>query len=651
MNRIPIRNVVSVPIRSRQERTSFARSITTPCGSVPRGGRLTRIAPITRPVIRPESSRSRSAPTTATTTNINVPVTACDWVGLNHAAQARIRTAPATPRPTPTPTLRRNWKTSCPAFACPATTALNTTTPSVAPMGSARVPSHFRTRLTFFDGRMKSSSGPTTVGPGDDEHRAEHERDLEGQVEQQVGGDRPDRPRDQDSEGHQSPGDASHGAGELAQLQAEPGFEQDDPDGDRDNGGDQLLAKQVVGIQRTGRACTEPQGEQHQDRRQPEDLADQGRRRRQDEHEPELGQRLRLGERRHREGVEQAVHHSGVGSVAASRDDHLMVVISTRSTVKRLRPPLWHRSLLSPPRRGSARLLARRRATGRHVTATESGRRRRSGRTRSRCLRIRPRAGSPSWCRSVTGACSSRRSRSTAGPRRSWRWTWPRRRSPGLRVQACGDAHLSNFGIFAAPDRRLVFDVNDFDETLPGPVGVGRQAPGGELRDRRARARLHAKRDARRGAARRCGPTASAMREFAAMRQPRRLVRPPGRRTLLGEMRKVVRARAQPQGGAQGRSTRPRKKTSLQGVRAPRPRRRRRAADRQRPAAAGPERASSSPDDQLDELEGPIGELLGRLPGEPRRRSSAPLRQLPVRRSGPQGGRGRQRRDPLPGWC
>jgi uncharacterized protein (DUF2252 family) len=39
----------------------------------------------------------------------------------------------------------------------------------------------------------------------------------------------------------------------------------------------------------------------------------------------------------------------------------------------------------------------------------------------------------------------------------------------GLRVQACGDAHLSNFGAFAAPDRRLVLDVNDFDETLPGP--------------------------------------------------------------------------------------------------------------------------------------------------------------------------------------
>ena len=39
----------------------------------------------------------------------------------------------------------------------------------------------------------------------------------------------------------------------------------------------------------------------------------------------------------------------------------------------------------------------------------------------------------------------------------------------GLRVQCCGDAHLSNFGVFASPDRRLVFDLNDFDETLPGP--------------------------------------------------------------------------------------------------------------------------------------------------------------------------------------
>ncbi|MFC0431941.1 DUF2252 domain-containing protein [Kutzneria buriramensis] len=39
----------------------------------------------------------------------------------------------------------------------------------------------------------------------------------------------------------------------------------------------------------------------------------------------------------------------------------------------------------------------------------------------------------------------------------------------GLSVQVCGDAHLMNFGVFASPERRLVFDINDFDETLPGP--------------------------------------------------------------------------------------------------------------------------------------------------------------------------------------
>src|ERR1017187_4085472 len=39
----------------------------------------------------------------------------------------------------------------------------------------------------------------------------------------------------------------------------------------------------------------------------------------------------------------------------------------------------------------------------------------------------------------------------------------------GLRVQACGDCHIMNFGAFATPERNLVFDINDFDETLPAP--------------------------------------------------------------------------------------------------------------------------------------------------------------------------------------
>ncbi len=39
----------------------------------------------------------------------------------------------------------------------------------------------------------------------------------------------------------------------------------------------------------------------------------------------------------------------------------------------------------------------------------------------------------------------------------------------GFRAQLCGDAHLRNFGVYASPERHLLFDINDFDETLPGP--------------------------------------------------------------------------------------------------------------------------------------------------------------------------------------
>ena len=48
-------------------------------------------------------------------------------------------------------------------------------------------------------------------------------------------------------------------------------------------------------------------------------------------------------------------------------------------------------------------------------------------------------------------------------------WDLSQTPTTALRVQCCGDAHLSNFGVFASPDRRLVFDLSDFDETLPAP--------------------------------------------------------------------------------------------------------------------------------------------------------------------------------------
>jgi Uncharacterized protein conserved in bacteria (DUF2252) len=45
--------------------------------------------------------------------------------------------------------------------------------------------------------------------------------------------------------------------------------------------------------------------------------------------------------------------------------------------------------------------------------------------------------------------------------------------STGLKVQACGDCHLMNFGGFVTPERNIIFDMNDFDETSPGAMGVG----------------------------------------------------------------------------------------------------------------------------------------------------------------------------------
>jgi uncharacterized protein (DUF2252 family) len=77
--------------------------------------------------------------------------------------------------------------------------------------------------------------------------------------------------------------------------------------------------------------------------------------------------------------------------------------------------------------------------------------------------------------------------------------------SPGLRVQLCGDAHLSNFGTFAGPDRRMVFDLNDFDETLPGPFewDVKRLAASIEVAARHRGFPAQARKKAVRAAARR----------------------------------------------------------------------------------------------------------------------------------------------------
>ena len=121
---------------------------------------------------------------------------------------------------------------------------------------------------------------------------------------------------------------------------------------------------------------------------------------------------------------------------------------------------------LSPAERVAVGRRPARRCRG---ARTPSGSRTATAPTPSSCSRNRPRPGCRSWCRSATAGCSSRRSRSTAARRYLMASDLAATPRTGLHVQLCGDAHLSNFGAFAAPDRRLVFSVNDFDETLPGP--------------------------------------------------------------------------------------------------------------------------------------------------------------------------------------
>ena len=98
-----------------------------------------------------------------------------------------------------------------------------------------------------------------------------------------------------------------------------------------------------------------------------------------------------------------------------------------------------------------------------------SSNRRRTGPTRSACWRSRRQSRLPElvpirWGRMMVSPFTFYRG--AALPMASDLAGTP---VSGLAVQACGDAHLSNFGIFGSAERRLVFDVNDFDETLPGP--------------------------------------------------------------------------------------------------------------------------------------------------------------------------------------
>jgi uncharacterized protein (DUF2252 family) len=107
-----------------------------------------------------------------------------------------------------------------------------------------------------------------------------------------------------------------------------------------------------------------------------------------------------------------------------------------------------------------------------------------------------------------------------------------------LRAQACGDAHLANFGAFAAPDRRLVFDLNDFDETLPGPWewDVKRLAASFEIAARGNGVRRGQRRAATEAVAR---TYRESMRQFATMRNLEVWYARLDEETLLSQLRSL----------------------------------------------------------------------------------------------------------------
>ena len=210
-----------------------------------------------------------------------------------------------------------------------------------------------------------------------------------------------------------------------------------------------------------------------------------------------------------------------------------------------------------------------------------------------------------------------------------------------LNTQLCGDAHLSNFGVYAAPDRSLVFDVNDFDETLPGPFewdlkrlvtsfaiagrdrGFGAKAARG--RQPRGRPRVP------RGDVATCGRA-----------QPRPLVLARPRR---GDPR--ARGRGRNEQAAQARREEHRQgavEGQPQGLRQADRDRQRRAADPQRPAGRSSRSTNSSTPSSTRRWTRRSSTLIRSLPRDAARRPPAPARALPLRRRRPQGRRCRQRR-------
>ena len=225
----------------------------------------------------------------------------------------------------------------------------------------------------------------------------------------------------------------------------------------------------------------------------------------------------------------------------------------------------------------------------------------------------------------------------------------PRRhaRRPGSRVQLCGDAHLSNFGVFASPERRLVFDINDFDETLPGAVGVGREAAGGQ--PRRSPGRENGYPAGRARVDRAMRRRARYRETHARVRQPRPTSRSGTRTSTSSDLMRAMPAAGDPrraQARRGRRSPRPAHATAMQAFDEAHPRwsTASRGSSSDPPLIVPIERAARRSPARAD-LRRELHRLL-RATARPSRRPPAPARGVPAGRRRAQGGRRRQRRHP-----
>ncbi len=130
-------------------------------------------------------------------------------------------------------------------------------------------------------------------------------------------------------------------------------------------------------------------------------------------------------------------------------------------------------------------------------------------------------------------------------------------RRPGSTAQLCGDAHLSNFGVFAAPDRAPRLRHQRLRRDASRPVRVGRQAPRGQLRDRRARAAASPRRSAARSRSPRSRAYREAMRAVRRHERPGRLVRAARRRGLAATAAGRASSKKRLQGAREGRGQGP----------------------------------------------------------------------------------------------